>query len=173
MLWHTYPDQLDSLTLKTAYESLQGDPPSKIPFIVWLFENPNSPIALPGCIDLYGHDCLHLILKQGFTPENEAYVLGFTMGNDTSTNCLHLVVFLLVAQVFYPGHYRLRPANIPAFMQGLVVGRQTRTRNLNQCAFKQWESQALKEIRAEIGLELENVVEHGHLPQPTQGLLSR
>jgi hypothetical protein len=67
MLWHNYPDHLDTFTLKDAYETLEGDPPSKIPFIVWLLENPKSPLALPGCIDLYNHDCIHLLLKQGFT----------------------------------------------------------------------------------------------------------
>lgn len=68
MLWDIYPEELEVLTLHDAYLTLAGDPPSKIPFFVWLFENPRSPLALPGKIDLYQHDCLHLLLKKDSTP---------------------------------------------------------------------------------------------------------
>jgi hypothetical protein len=154
MLWHTYPAELDTLTLKRAYQTLDGDPPSKIPFIVWLLENPESPLALPGCIDLYKHDCLHLLLKQGFTSENEAYVVGFTMGNDVRTNRTHLLIFKLAARVFYPEKYRLKDSDCEAFERGFQMGQRVRVKNLNQTSFKRWEYKALREIRTEIGLEM-------------------
>ncbi len=153
MLWHIYPEELDTLPLKIAYETLQGDPPSKIPFIVWLLENPESPLALPGCINLYGHDCLHLLLKQGFTSENEAYVVGFTMGNDVRTNRFHLLIFKIAAQVLYPEKYRLRPSDISVFERGFEMGKRVSAKNLNQFSFDEWEYKALREIRKEIGLE--------------------
>jgi hypothetical protein len=153
MLWHTYPEELDALPLKTAYETLQGDPPSKIPFIVWLLENPESPLALPGCINLYGHDCLHLLLKQGFTSENEAYVVGFTMGNDVRTNRFHLLIFKIAAQVLYPEKYRLRPSDVSVFERGFQMGKRVSAKNLNQFSFDEWEYKVLRDIRVEIGLE--------------------
>ncbi len=153
MLWHTYPEELDAFPLKKAYETLQGDPPSKIPFIVWLLENPDSPLALPGCINLYGHDCLHLLLKQGFTSENEAYVVGFTMGNDVRTNRFHLLIFKIAAQALYPEKYRLRPSDVSVFERGFEMGKRVSAKNLNQFSFDEWEYKALRDIRAEIGLE--------------------
>jgi hypothetical protein len=154
MLWHTYPAELDTLILKRAYQTLDGDPPSKIPFIVWLLENPESPLALPGCIDLYKHDCLHLLLKQGFTSENEAYVVGFTMGNDIRTNRIHLLIFKIAARVLYPEKYRLNDSDVDAFKRGFQMGQRVRVKNINQTSFKQWEYKVLREIRTEIGLEM-------------------
>jgi hypothetical protein len=154
MLWHTYPNELDTLTLEKAYQTLEGDPPSKIPFIVWLLENPDSPLALPGCIDLYRHDCLHLLLKQGFTSESEAYVVGFTMGNDIRTNRMHLLIFKLAARLLYPEKYRLKNSDIEAFERGFQMGQRVRVKNLNQASFRQWEYKVLREIRTEIGLEM-------------------
>ncbi len=67
-------------TLEAAIREINGDPASSIPFLVWLLENLASPIALPGKIDLYCHDCLHVLLNKGFSLEDEAFVVGFTMG---------------------------------------------------------------------------------------------
>ncbi|MGV0028486.1 hypothetical protein ACFE35_26145 [Phormidesmis priestleyi ANT.L61.2] len=61
---HREPDfYIDSnrCTLHDAAQQLAIDSQPDTPFIIWLLEHPNSPIALPGKIDLYGHDCLHNI----------------------------------------------------------------------------------------------------------------
>jgi hypothetical protein len=153
MLWHEYPENLDSLPLQSAYQTLEGDPSSKIPFIVWLLENPDSKLALPGNIDLYGHDCLHLLLKQGFTASSEAYVVGFAMGNDVRTNKIHLLIFRFAAQFLYPSLYRLRSADFGMFKQGFELGKKIRIKNLNRILCQEWRSKTLQEIREEIGLE--------------------
>jgi hypothetical protein len=62
------------LTLRQRLNQLGGDRPDQIPFLVWLLENPDSCFALPGCIDLHGHDCLHVLLQRGFSPYDEAFV---------------------------------------------------------------------------------------------------
>jgi hypothetical protein len=153
MLWHEYPESLDSQPLQSAYQTLQGDPSYKIPFIVWLLENPDSKLALPGNIDLYGHDCLHLLLKQGFTAANEAYVVGFAMGNDVRTNRIHLLIFRFAAQFLYPSLYRLGSADFDIFRQGFELGKKMRIKNLNRILRQEWRSKTLQEIREEIGLE--------------------
>ena len=58
------------------------DEESKLPLSLWLFEDPDSPVALPGaaCLDL--HDCLHILLNRGYSTADEAFVVGFSMGND-------------------------------------------------------------------------------------------
>jgi hypothetical protein len=153
MLWHEYPESLDSEPLQSAYQTLQGDPSSKIPFIVWLLENPDSKLALPGNIDLYGHDCLHLLLKQGFTPSNEAYVVGFAMGNDVRTCGIHIWIFIFAAQFLYPSLYRLSSADFTMFWQGFKLGKKVRIKDLNQMLHQEWRSKTLQEIRDEAGLE--------------------
>ncbi|MES1026448.1 hypothetical protein ABN584_26465 [Gloeocapsa sp. BRSZ] len=86
---HIAPDRyIDSncCTLHYAVQQLAIDDQADIPFIVWLVENPHSPIALPGKISLYGHDSLHAILNRGHSLADEVFVGSFTMGNTTQAN---------------------------------------------------------------------------------------
>jgi hypothetical protein len=154
MLWQTYPEYLDHYSLETAYQSLQGDPPAKIPLMVWLLENPASPVALPGKIDLLGHDCIHLLLKQGFSSGNEAVVVGFTMGNDLRTTFWHLLLFKIMALIFYPAKYRLTWSELKLFDQGVAMGRKTIQKNLNHWCWQDYYSHTLSEVRVAIGLQL-------------------
>jgi hypothetical protein len=154
MLWHKYPKALDDMTLEKAYESLEGDAPSEIPKIVWLLENPASPFALPGSIDLFGHDCLHLLLKKGFTSSHEAYVVGFTMGNDERTTDLHFTFFKFASLFLYPPKYRLTIADLAILERGFKKGRNVTTKNLNQMDIEQWNDITLRELREEIDLEV-------------------
>jgi hypothetical protein len=45
--------QSDSLTLRKAVESLGGYDRADVPWQIWLFENPDSAIVLPGAITLF------------------------------------------------------------------------------------------------------------------------
>jgi hypothetical protein len=152
MLSTKHLSELDDLTLAVAYESLQGDPQSDIPALMWLLENPDSPCALPGSIGLYDHDCLHLILQQGFSSENEAYVVGFSMGNDVRTNWLHLLIIKVASVYIYPQKYRWQAANVAAFERGIAVGKRTQIKNLNRFMPSEWNHKTVREIRAELGL---------------------
>ena len=66
-----------------VYEQVSGhlDPESKLPLSLWLLEDPDSPVALPGaaCLDL--HDCLHILLNRGYTTADEAFVVGFSVAS--------------------------------------------------------------------------------------------
>ncbi|OWY63259.1 hypothetical protein B7486_54070, partial [cyanobacterium TDX16] len=83
------PQSLAQMSLAQAYNLIVGDCPAEIPFFVWLLENPDSSFALPGKIHLRQHDYLHLLLGRGFSASDEAYVIGFTMGNDLRTKRWH------------------------------------------------------------------------------------
>jgi hypothetical protein len=153
MLWNTYPEVLDNLTLAAAYQTLEGIHPNEIPWIVWLLENPTSPCALPGSIDLFGHDCIHLLLKQGFTVTNEAYVLGFTMGNDSSTTWLHLWFFKIAACILYPSTYRMNLKELAVFDQGYNLGYNAKIKNINQINFIELKDETICDIRLKMDLE--------------------
>lgn len=149
-----YSRKLDDCTLCIAYQDLPGDPPQDIPFLVWLLENPDSPCSLPGNISLKNHDRLHCILNQGFSSENEAYVVGFSMGNDVRANWIHLITIKIAAFLFYPKKYRFKYVDMKAFDRGVQLGRSTEIKNLNQGIPPEWECKTLREIRRDLNLEI-------------------
>jgi hypothetical protein len=157
MLWDIYPEALDRQTLKQAQESLQGDPPQAIPWLVWLLENPASRVALPGAIDLYGHDCMHLILKQGFSATHEAYVVGFTMGNSTKLRSRHLTLIRFTAHYLYPPKYRMNSDHLEIFDMGVKAGRACPIRDLCEVNFRDWDNLTLKAVRLQIGLKAQTL----------------
>ena len=101
--------------LGEAYQAIQRD--SQVPFRVWLLENPQSFMALPGNISLPNHDCLHLLLNRGFSPEDEAFILGFTMGNDPDTSWWHIGLFKLASRFFYPQKFQFNREHLKQFDQ--------------------------------------------------------
>ncbi|MBD2309905.1 hypothetical protein H6G17_31345 [Chroococcidiopsis sp. FACHB-1243] len=140
-------DALDSLTLDRAYQLIGDDPPSRIPFLVWLLENPDSLFALPRNIYLKEHGFIHLLLKRGFSSDDEAYVIGFTMGNDSKTKRWHLLIFQLFSIYFYPKKYKVSRENTKAFKQGFLMGKEFSTQNLNKIDFQSYLDRKLSEIR--------------------------
>jgi hypothetical protein len=138
--------------LVDALAAMKGDPSDAIPLVVRLLENPASPLALPGMIDLYRHDCLHLLLGRGFSLHDEAFVVGFTMGNDLRTNGLHLAIFKFCSMLFYPRSYRFNRSHLPCFDAGVALGRKARLRNINQLDFRLLEHQPLRILREWIGI---------------------
>lgn len=139
-------------TLRDALAAMQGDASDSIPFLVRLLENPASPMALPGMIDLYRHDCLHLLLGRGFSLHDEAFVVGFTMGNDLRTQPIHLAIFKLCSLLFYPRPYRFARCHFSSFEAGLGLGKTARLRNINQLDFRALEHQPIQALREWIGI---------------------
>jgi hypothetical protein len=78
----------------------------QIHWFIWLMENPNSPIALTGAIDLYNHDIIHILLDRGMDIRDEAMVIGFTMGNSNKTRSWVRWIFEFIAQHLYPAGYK-------------------------------------------------------------------
>ena len=148
------PSWLESLTLGSAYGFIKGDAPSSIPFLVWLLENPDSLLALPGKIRLRDHDCLHLLLNKGFSLSDEAFVIGFTLGNDLQSNKLHLSIFKIVSLFFYPREYRFHLQHIKILNLGFKYGKCNPIKNLNKIHFHVYFSKTILEVRSELGLKL-------------------
>jgi hypothetical protein len=138
--------------LRDALHAMGGDEPGTIPQIVRLLENPASPIALPGSIDLYGHDCLHVLLGRGFSAEDEAFVVGFSMGTDEACRGWHVVVFKLVAFWLYPRVYRLNAAQLTVFDQGFAYGRSLERRNLHRLDWRSLVDESIAALREQLGL---------------------
>ncbi len=124
--------------LQEAIAVRGGDPPSGIPFLVRLLENPASPIALPGKINFYGHDCLHILLYKGMSLYDEAFLVGFTMRNDEKTNWIHLAILKFFSSRFYPPKYRFNRGHLKVFDLDVTYSRVVKVRNLNRLNFSRY-----------------------------------
>ncbi len=130
-----------------------GDLPDKIPALVRLLENPASPVALPGSIALHGHDCLHVLLGRGFSAEDEAFVIGFSMGTALNCKAWHVAIFKFAAFFLYPSVYRLNRAQLEVFDRGFAYARTLAHRNLHAFDFRPFEKMPLDSLRARLGID--------------------
>jgi hypothetical protein len=147
----------EQLTLKKAYSQLPGDPPQDIPFLIWLFENPDSPLPFPGKISLKNHDYLHVILDLDLSCKSEAFIVGFTMGNDVGTHRIYVNLFKLIARFLYPQKYRFSSEDVESFEKGLKFGQDLPRRNLNFCIFEDLQEDTLREIRDDLGIDVQKL----------------
>jgi len=106
-----------------------------ISWIVWLFENPKSPIALHGAASLYTHDHIHLLLDRCTNKEDEAFVIGFSMGNDEKTTKFDVWLFKFISRYFYPEDYRFDATHMKIFEMGFNFGRSRKFKNITSVDF--------------------------------------
>jgi hypothetical protein len=139
--------QSDLITLREAVEALGGFCQSDVPWQIWLMENPDSPIGLPGKISLYNHDCLHVLLGRGLSNDDEAFVIGFTIGNDQETRWHHVTIFKLISLYFYPIKYRFSWEQMKLFDLGYKLGEMCPLKNLNSINFHLYANKSVSEIR--------------------------
>jgi hypothetical protein len=140
-------------TLGSAYQQINLDSQSDIPLIIRLLENPASPIALPGKISLHNHDCLHIILGIGVSPLDEAFIIGFTMGNDDQTKSWHVQLFKLFSRFVYPPKYQFSSQELDILDRGFEYGKRLKYRNVNKIEFEWFYDMTIEEIRHLFGID--------------------
>ena len=140
-------------SLRQAYQRFGGIKQSEVPWIIWLLENPDSPMALAGAIPLKEHDYLHLLLDRGKSPEDEAFIIGFTMGNDSSLNPFHLWIFKFASRFLYPQDYRFTQHHCQIFDAGVKQGKQFQIKNLCRFDFSFFEKAPLEELRTSLKID--------------------
>ncbi|NDE91422.1 MAG: hypothetical protein EB059_09885 [Alphaproteobacteria bacterium] len=120
----------------------------KVPLIIWLLENPKSPLHLPGAISLQKHDYVHCLLGANLKLDGEAFVIGFTMGCDTRMTGFHLWLFKMVSCHFYPRQYRFSGRkHWIIFKRGYDLAKQTPVRHLESFDFDSWLDKPLEQLR--------------------------
>ncbi|MDZ7993999.1 MAG: hypothetical protein RM022_032645 [Nostoc sp. EfeVER01] len=141
------------MNLKKAHSlvfRLHGKP--KMPFVIWLLENPNSIMALPGKISLLHHDYIHILLDRGISSQDEAFVIGFTMGNDLKTNQLHLFIYQFFAKFIYPVPYNFSRLDFMSFKLGFVYGRKIKIKQINEIDFEIYQNETIGFLRNFFGI---------------------
>lgn len=152
----------DLLTLKEIYETLPGAESSEISYHVKIFENPASPFAFKGAIDLEDHDCIHILLGRGLLNQDEAFVIGFTMGTNDLPKWQY-IMFKWITQYFYKKPYKFNKKDVISYSLGVAYGQELRRKgtckNIQEIKLnsEKYFSMTIREIRKELGIKTEKL----------------
>lgn len=154
LLWHEWTPGLDNddWTLDYVLSTMPGAAPSDIPLWIRIFENPSSPFAFPGAISLAGHDAVHVLLGRGLMPQDEAFVIGFTMGADTALKDWQGHMFGWIAHTLYRPPYRFGWKDLVAYRLGVWEGRIQPCENIHKADFNALRALPLAEVRTRLGI---------------------
>lgn len=142
----------DHLTLGEVLETLPAANPDDIPWIIKVLENPSSAVALPGAITLARHDAIHVLIGRGLLAQDEAFVIGFTMGA-SSCRGWQKALFRLVARTLYPGPYRFSRDDLKAFDLAFDLARSSAAENLEFFPFERFGDLTISEMRKRLGID--------------------
>lgn len=126
----------------------QGD----IPFIIWLFENPKSWFHLNGACDLKKHDMIHVLLECDQSNADEAFVIGFTMGNDKNIKPWEVKLFKFISSRLYPKKNRFTKGELEIFDDAFDYGK---SRNYNEIANYNWSEKEMNSLFKDIQKKFE------------------
>lgn len=152
------PGLNDTQTLRDAYEYMPGDDASKVPWYVRLLENPKSRLALPGAVDLFGHDCIHILLGRGMYAQDEAFVIGVTMGASGELSAGQHELYKLWSQLVYRGPYRFSRVDLLVLDIAVEFARRQNIRPLHRVAWKTVLDRPLGELRASLGIDVDSLM---------------
>lgn len=153
--WHDWNPGLDNddMTLQAVVDSLPGAQPQEVSKLVRLFENPESPLALTGAVSLERHDCIHIVLGRGLLGQDEAFVIGFTMGTAKHIHPLEVGLFKKISRFLYPRNYRMSKRALIAYDLGFEAGKRFATYHIYDFPFEDHMSWTVGKVRRELGID--------------------
>ena len=92
--------------------------------------------------------------SRGKSVHDEAFVIGFSMGNCSKTTWFHLLIFKIMTLFFYPKGWRFDQEQLKTFDLGVWYGKKVRAKNLTDLNFKQHYHKTIHELRQEFGIQL-------------------
>lgn len=119
--WNEWSPGLDTdeMTVREVLATMPRSDPDDVPEIVRKYENPESPDRFPGAITLDRHDCLHVILGRGLHVQDEAFIIGVTMGAASDITDELIERFVEISTTAYPEAWRFEEAHIASFRLGV------------------------------------------------------
>jgi hypothetical protein len=152
--WEWFPGlDNDTRTLREVLSELPAAPAAAIPWIVRLFENPHGWLRLHGAVNLKNHDMIHVLLGRGLLDQDEAFVIGFTMGSTKAVSRLERWFFKLAVSRLYPEPYRISGRMLAAYDLGLEAGRAFGVKNLHLRLRDDMLDRPLGEVRRELEID--------------------
>ena len=95
-----------------------------IPFVIKIAENPNyiTSKLFTGAVDLFTHDCIHVLLGRGLLVKDEAFVIGYTMGSAKKMSRWRRNLFMFFSKYLYPKGYKFGEEERFVFNMGILAG---------------------------------------------------
>ena len=150
----------DDMTLAEVLATLPAADPTEVPEIIRRYENPESPEALPGAISLPRHDCIHVLLGRGLHVQDEAFIIGATMGAASDITQEHLDFFIKVSTQDYPKHWRFEEAHIASYNLGVGFAQDNmRGKDLHLIPLEgpEWQNKTVAQARRDLGIVKEEL----------------
>lgn len=152
--WEWFPGlDNDRRTLREVLSELPAAPATAIPWIVRLFENDKGWLRLHGAVNLKNHDMIHVLLGRGLLDQDEAFVIGFTMGSTKAVSRLERWFFKFTVSNLYPEPYRISRRMLTAYDLGLEAGEECGVRNLHLVLRDDMLDRPLGETRRELQID--------------------
>lgn len=150
----------DDMTIAQVLGTMPAAAAEDVPEIIRRYENPESPEALPGAITLARHDCIHVLLGRGLHVQDEAFVIGATMGAASDITGDIVEFFIKVSTTEYPKHWRFQEEHIPSFRLGVgfaMDNLQGKDLHLIPLENEPWQSKTVRQARRDLGIVKEEL----------------
>lgn len=145
----------DDMTIAEVLATMPAAEASEVPEIIRKYENPESPDALPGAISLARHDCIHVLLGRGLHVQDEAFVIGATMGAASDISDETVDMFIRISTTEYPKHWRFEEAHIPSYRLGVgfsVDNLPNKDLHLIPLEGPEWQAKTVAQARKDLGI---------------------
>ena len=124
-----------------------------VPLIIKLLENPKYDIGLfAGYVNLFTHDCVHILLGRGLAVKDEAFVIGYTMGSTKRMMRWRRNLFMFCAKYLYPEGYKFREDERFVFNAGVALGSKCPS-DISKMDFKYYLDSSIKNVRELLGVD--------------------
>lgn len=147
--WHIPLLSRKHWTIEKAHASMESFRLNQddVPLIIKLVENPQYDIGLfAGNVDLYSHDCIHVLLGRGLLVKDEAFVIGFTMGTTKKMHRWRRNLFMFCSKYLYPEGYKFKEEERFIFNMGVMAGSRCPV-DLSNFDFSKYEGEKLTKLR--------------------------
>ncbi|MEM1398879.1 MAG: hypothetical protein AAGF58_03310 [Pseudomonadota bacterium] len=160
--WDEWTPGLDTdrMTISEVLETMPAANAADVPAIIRKYENPESPDALPGAISLPRHDCIHVLLGRGLHVQDEAFIIGATMGAASDITDEIVEFFIKVSTTEYPKHWRFEEEHIPSYRLGIgFASDNLKNKDLHLIPLEGelWQSKTVAQARKDLGIVKEEL----------------
>ena len=153
--WH-HPLGGGSSFLYKVLDGMQGFKLSQddVPLVIKLTENPKYAIArfFGGAVDLFSHDCIHVLLGRGLLVKDEAFVIGYTMGSSKKMKRWRRNLFMFISKYLYPEGYKFGEEERFVFYAGVMAGEKCPT-DLSKVDFHKLLDYKVQGAREKLGID--------------------
>ena len=153
--WH-YPLHREEETLSEVISSMEDFKlnQTEVPLVIKLVENPKyfTSKLFTGAVDLFSHDCIHILLGRGLLPKDEAFVIGYTMGSGKKMSRWRRNLFLWVTKNLYPEGYKFTESERYVFYSGVMAGSRSGS-DLSKVNFVKLKNMRIGYLRKLLGID--------------------